>query len=90
LTCTQDSLQIVTTKFILIIETINKILDVREKYVVFTYLYCEKKQPDALIHLDKKIAFVLNTTEGNVRRIKSTAYAKVRKFLNNLKSERIF
>jgi hypothetical protein len=69
-------------KFILTIETFNKILTNREKYVVFTYLYCEKKQTDTLLHLDKKIAAILNTSEGNIRKIKSVAYDKVRKFLN--------
>jgi DNA-directed RNA polymerase specialized sigma24 family protein len=71
----------ITGKFILIIETCNKILSNREKYVVFTYLYCEKKQVDALRYMDKKIADVLNTTEGNVRKIKSAAYSKIRNFL---------
>jgi DNA-directed RNA polymerase sigma subunit (sigma70/sigma32) len=70
-------------KFILTIETFNKILSNREKYVVFTYLYCEKKQIDTLLHLDKKIALILNTSEGNIRKIKSTAYDKVRKFLSS-------
>jgi hypothetical protein len=72
------------SKFILTIETINKILTDREKYVVFTYLYCTKKQVDALLHLDKKIAKALNTSEGNVRKIKCVAYNKVRKFLKQL------
>jgi hypothetical protein len=72
-------------KFIRTVETFNKILTAREKYVVFTYLYCEKKQPDELLHLDKKIALVLNTSEGNIRKIKSVAYDKVRKFLKNSK-----
>jgi hypothetical protein len=70
-------------KFIWAVETFNKILTAREKYVVFTYLYCEKKQPDELLHLDKKIALVLNTSEGNIRKIKSVAYDKVRKFFKN-------
>jgi hypothetical protein len=72
------------SKFILTIETINKILTNREKYVVFSYIYCAKKQVDNLLYLDKKIAKALNTSEGNVRKIKSVAYGKVRKFLNQL------
>jgi hypothetical protein len=71
------------SKFILTIETINKILTNREKYVVFTYIYCAKKHIDTLLYLDKKIADVLNTSKGNVRKIKSVAYNKVRNFLNN-------
>jgi hypothetical protein len=70
-------------KFIRTIETFNKILTNREKYVVFTYLYCEKKQTDVLLHLDKKLSIILNTSEGNIRKIKSVAYDKVRKVLYN-------
>jgi hypothetical protein len=81
-TCYSKHSQTVIKKFIIIIETFNKILTTREKYVVFTYLYCEKKRPHELIHLDKKIALILNTSEGNIRKIKSVAYDKVRKFLN--------
>jgi hypothetical protein len=72
--------QNIMDKFILAIETFNKILTDREKYVVLTYLYCEKKQVDALLHLDKKIARILNTSAGNIRKIKSVAYGKVRDF----------
>jgi hypothetical protein len=77
-----ENSQSIIEKFVLIIETFNKILTAREKYIVFTYLYCEKKQPDVLPCLNKKIAISLNTTEGNIRKIKSVAYDKVRKFLN--------
>jgi hypothetical protein len=74
--------QHIMEKFILIIETINSILTDREKYVILTYLYCEKRHPDELTHLDKKLASSLDTSEGNIRKIKSVAYDKLRKFLN--------
>jgi hypothetical protein len=81
--------QIITNKFIQAIVTFNKVLTHREKYVVLTYLYCEKKQIDTLIHLDKKIADILNTSEGNIRKIKSVAYDKIKKYLNKSKKCRI-
>jgi hypothetical protein len=77
----------VIKKFIGIIEIFNKILTCRAKYVVFSYLYCEKKQPETLCHLDRKIALVLNTSEGNIRTTKSKAYDKVRKYLAEQKDE---
>jgi hypothetical protein len=78
----QEQTQLIMNKFILTIETFHNILTDREKYVVFTYLYCEKRQTDLLLYLDRKIAGILNTSEGNVRKIKSVAYDKVRKILN--------
>jgi hypothetical protein len=77
--------QIMTNKFIQAIVTFNKALTHREKYVVLTYLYCEKKQINTLIHLDKKIADTLNTSEGNIRKIKSVAYDKIKKYLSENK-----
>jgi hypothetical protein len=74
--------QIITNKFIQVIVTFNKVLTHREKYVVLTYLYCEKKQINTLVHLDKKIADILDTSEGNIRKIKSVAYNKIKNFFN--------
>jgi hypothetical protein len=69
-------------QFIMIIETVDKTFTNFEKYIVLTDLYVKKRHPDMVLYLDKKIALVLSSTEGSIRKTKSLAYKKIKSFLN--------
>jgi hypothetical protein len=67
--------------FILIIMAIDKMLTEFEKYIILTDLYAKKKYPD-ITYLNKKIAHVLSTSEGSVKKTKSAVKDKIKSFVN--------
>jgi hypothetical protein len=68
-------------QFILTIVAIDKTLTDFEKYIILTDLYAKKKYPD-ITYLNKKIAHALSTSEGCVKKTKSTVMDKIKSFIN--------
>jgi hypothetical protein len=75
-------------QFTLTIEAIDKALTSFEKYIVLTYLCCEKKCPDLISHLDTRIANILSSTKESVRKTKSAAYRKIKLFINKITAKK--
>lgn len=64
--------------YIQILESFNR-LSARERYIVFTYFYCERMRQDSTpLHLDEILSKILGVSKDNVRKIKSEAYKKIK------------